>query len=147
MQDNTQEVHVYGSGREFVVVPVVTPNEGTRTEVRPVQRVSITLGRPTTVELARALRESRAWIETYQETGRSGQAPRIEPWDGDAGRWWAHNLLFVVLRWEEDAVVFAPQTRSAEGMWETAAAQRLPSDTSAMALAETLIAYLGEQLH
>ncbi|MGC9520624.1 MAG: hypothetical protein ACP5HG_01920 [Anaerolineae bacterium] len=147
MQNTIPEVHVYGSGREFVVAPAVPLEDSARTEVLPVQRVSIVMGRPVSVELGRALQESRAVAEAHYEASGSGEVPTIQPWDGDTGRWWAHNLLFVVLRWEEEAIIFAPQARSTEGMWETAEARRLPADTSDLALAEALIAYLGEQLH
>ncbi|MGC9468814.1 MAG: hypothetical protein ACP5HS_09490 [Anaerolineae bacterium] len=135
-----QEVHVYGNGRGFVIVPVLEETGQEPREILPVERVSLTLGRPTVVELSRALRSAH-------ERSTSGETDDVTPWDGDQGRWWQHNLLFVVIKWEEAHVAFLSQRKSPEGEWESFDARRFPADVQTLELAEALIAYLGERLH
>jgi hypothetical protein len=138
------EVHVYASGREFVVVPVMVAATGETLEVTPVEHVNLVIGRATMVELTRALRE--LWERSSIAAGAAG-LDGVTVWGGDNGRWWAHNLLFVVLRWGKDGLTFARQERASSGGWETAASELLPHDTPFAELAEKLIYALGEQLH
>jgi hypothetical protein len=132
------EIHIYASAREFVAVPVEADAAGTRVETLPVEHVNLVMGRATLVELARALREMRE---------RRFVGTSIAHWDGDNGRWWAHNLLFVVLRWDAEGLVFERQERASTGNWETAESERLDHGTSFVDLAEKLVGLLGEQLH
>lgn len=139
MGKTKREVHVYGDGRGFVVVPVILHASGEAVEITPVQRVMLTLGRPTAYELSRAL---------AQALSRSAEAPEdAARWDGDRGRWWEHHLLLVVLRWETDRVLFTPQQRRVDGTWQPANCRAFPPDVTTGALAEELIRYLGVCLH
>jgi hypothetical protein len=136
-----ERVNVYASGLGFVVVPVAGGASGEETEVVPVHRVSLDLGNATVTELAMAL-------ETAKAAGRP-EAPddRLATWDGDDGRWWAHNLAFVKITWYPDKVVFAPQEQTSEGDWQTRYAEELPPTANVDDLSRALIRYLGEQLH
>lgn len=140
MDQQQREVHVYANGRGFVVVPTIVDGNGTRVEAPPVDRVLLTLGRATVVELARALR-------TAAQQSADLTLEATAPWDGDGERWWTHNLCFVVLQWVDDGLKYAPQVPAADGGWETGSTETLPLDTTFVDLAEKLILSLGEQLH
>ena len=135
----SREVHVYGDGRGFVVVPVIARVPGEVVEITPVQRVWLTLGRSTSYELSRALaRALSRGVEAPENAAR---------WDGDRGRWWEHHLLSVVIRWEQDGVLLMFRQRRADGTWESVDRRSFPPDTTTGALAEEIIHYLGRCLH
>ncbi|MBN1248088.1 MAG: hypothetical protein JXC32_10555 [Anaerolineae bacterium] len=126
-------VHVYASGRQLVIVPVVTDAHGDLVEIDAVQTVPITLGRPTVVRLSRALSAARE-----ASNQRTAGQPR---WDGERGRWWAHHLLGLTIRWEKDQIALT------ELHQDDAEPAILPADTTDIALAERLIELLGQKLH
>lgn len=127
-------VHVYADGRGFVVVPALSSSVGAYVELEPVHRVSFVLGYATRVNLTKALRNSF-------ESQVDGPV-----WDGDAGRWWAHNLLFVRLLAADEQLCCVEQRRMAEG-WEDAAVNTLPGDVSFDDLAELLLQLFRAKLH
>lgn len=137
MAPTEAEVHVYASAREFVVVPVTMTDTGAVLEVMPVERVKLVVGRATMVALSVALRQMH-----LRSTGELS-ATR---WDADNGRWWEHSLLFVVLQWQPDELVFARQELDSCGEWQTMSIERLSTSTSFSTLAEKLVHALGEQL-
>ena len=133
-------VNVYASGLGFVVVPVAGWATEQETETVPVHRVSLGVGNATITDLAIAL-------ETAREAGQPEAPDALEAWDGDDGRWWAHNLAFVKITWYRDKVIFAPQEQTPEGDWQTRTSEELPATTNADDLSRALIRYLGERLH
>jgi hypothetical protein len=140
VEADARHVHVYADGRGFVVVPVTQDPDGTPVEVTPVERVSLTLGRATSVELTRALRRAA------RRSAAEGDDD-LAAWDGDDGRWWSHNLLFVKLAWTPEGVTLTPQRPTSPGAWEDAGAESLPPTTPSLEIAQHLIEYLGQRLH
>lgn len=144
MSDIEAEVHVYASGREFVVVPVLSLTPEEVVEAAPAEHVNLVIGRATVVELSRALRAAQQQcLSASSVTACEGHIP----WDGDTGRWWAHNLLFVVLRWCDGKLEFIRQARTDGSDWEAVETTILPAETSFTDLAEELIRALGDRLH
>ncbi|MGC9346699.1 MAG: hypothetical protein ACP5JG_01060 [Anaerolineae bacterium] len=133
-------VNVYASGLGFVVVPVAGWATGQETEMVPVHRVSLERGNATVVDLSLAL-------EAAQEEAQPDPSDAVNAWDGDDGRWWAHNLAFVKITWYPDKVVFAPQEQTPDGDWQTRYSEELPATTNVDDLSRALIRYLGERLH
>ena len=103
MLDIRKRVHIYAAATRFVVVPV-RHIDGECVEVVPVQRVGLMMGRDTVGELAKAIDKSAVYPPV-----ELGVRPAL--WDGDNGRWWNHNLLYVQLLWCGDRVQFATQRR------------------------------------
>ena len=134
MRDEASEfIHIYANGRRFVIVPVMRDSTGEAVEIEPAAEVPLTLGRPTVVRLAWAVRDTRA----VSRQARTSAAR----WDGEAGRWWDHHLLSVSVAWEEDQVVIrALQAPAGDPIF-------LSPDVSDDELSETLITLLGEKLH
>ena len=137
-QMDEPRVHVYGSGREFVVVPLAHSDEEDWIEVTPVHRVNIILGRSVVAPLARALREAKA-------RSTAGLQEDAEPWDGDEGRWWDHHLLWVRITWSPAHITFAPQDISESGA-EAEMPEIMPGNLPETKLATRLVEYLGQRL-
>lgn len=87
-----RSVHVYASGRGFVVVPVCPQPDGKGMEVEPIDEVSLIRGLPTSVLLARAIEEA---------AGHPCEAPR--PWK-DPQEQRQHHLFAVRLTWHEETL-------------------------------------------
>jgi hypothetical protein len=132
-------VHVYGSGRVFVVVPLAPSENGEWMEMQPVERVNIVLGRSVIAPLAQALREGKA-------RSSAGLEDEADVWDGDGGRWWDHNLLCVRISWSPAHVTFAPRA-GARGEPETGELMEImPGNLSETKIATRLVEYLGQRL-
>ena len=132
-------VHVYGSGRVFVVVPLAQSEAGDWMEITPVERVNIVLGRSVVVPLAQALREGKA-------RSSAGFEDEADAWDGDGGRWWDHNLLCVRITWSPEHVTFAPRA-GAGGEPETGEmVEIMPGNLPEAKIATRLVEYLGQRL-
>jgi len=136
-------IRVYASGRQFVVVPLITGKDGALIEATPVQPVYLTMGRPVAYTLTRAVRDARAHSKTTTD---------VKAWDGEGGKWWAHHLLRVTITWAGDGIEIAsgPRAKANAGApVEGEAEERftLPAETPASELAEWLIRHLGERLH
>ncbi len=98
-------IHVYANGHGFVVVPVLIDAEGHEVEGTPANAVPLTLGRPTTLTLTKALRSAR-------EQSAAGQSDTFIAWDGENGRWWTHHLFRTTIVWRADAVVITSEPRA-----------------------------------
>ncbi len=133
------QVHIYGSGRVFIVVPVAQSDTGDWVEMNPVERVNIILGRSVVVPLAQALREAQA----QSTAGLQSEADR---WDGDGGRWWDHHLLHVRITWSQEHITFAPQPAASGKSEIKEPLELIPGDVPESKLATRLIEYLGERL-
>ena len=132
-------VHVYGSGRMFVVVPLAPSVDGSWVEMTPVEQVNIVLGRSVVAPLAQALREAKA----QSTAGLQGEANR---WDGDGGRWWDHRLLCVRITWSAEYITFAPQLQDTAGEKADDLAEIMPGNLPEAKLATRLVEYLGHRL-
>ncbi len=97
-------IHVYANGHGFVVVPVLIDAAGHEVEGTPANLAALTLGRPTTLALTKALRSAR-------EQSAAGQSDTWIAWDGDNGKWWAHHLFRATIVWHADAVVITSEPR------------------------------------
>jgi hypothetical protein len=135
-------VHVYGSGRVFVVVPRVQSDEGEWVEVTPVEKVNITLGRSVVAPLTQALREGKA----RSSVGLVGLQNQEDIWDGDGGRWWNHRLLCVRITWSQAHIRFAPQPKDPEGLDRETLTEIMPGNLPEVKIATRLVEYLGQQL-
>lgn len=141
------KIRVYANGRRFVVVPVIStplPSSDSNpeaVEITPAHSIPLTLGRPTVVRLARALRAAKQASQAAED-----DAPR---WDGEGGRWWAHHLLGLALTWRETEIALAEirGRDSARDLAHDLAPLTLPAETPESALAEKLIELLGQKLH
>jgi hypothetical protein len=142
MDTHHDEVHVYATGRGFVVVPVVRRADDENAEWTPVRRVSLALGRPTVVTLSRALQKAR-------EQSAAGPEAGTEAWDGDGGRWWVRHLLLVEITWQAEQIKLTHETRAHGGLLAREPVQTLslPGDTPAYDLARWIVQYLAETLH
>jgi hypothetical protein len=130
---NDATIHIYANGRRFVIVPVVSNPDTESLEVEPAYAIPLTLGRPTVVRLARALRVAR-------QVGQRGEVP-ADRWDGEGGRWWSHHLLGLTLTWTENQIAL-------EGLRERDSEPDIfPADTPDTTLAEKLIERLGQKLN
>ena len=132
-------VHVYGSGRVFVVVPLAQSEAGDWMEITPVERVNIVLGRSVVVPLAQALREGKA-------RSSAGLEDEADAWDGDGGRWWDHRLLCVRITWSAEHITFAPQIQDTVGEKADDLAEIMPGNLPEAKLATRLVEYLGHRL-
>lgn len=132
-------VHVYGSGRVFVVVPVAQSDTGEWIEMNPVDRVNIILGRSVVVPLAQALREAKA-----QST--AGLQDEASVWDGDGGRWWDHHLLCVRITWSREHIAFAPRPEAVGESEADELIEIIPGNVPESKLATRLVEYLGQRL-
>jgi hypothetical protein len=132
-------VHVYGSGRVFVIVPLARTDEGTWIEMPPVERVNIIQGRSVVAPLAQALREGKA-------QSAAGLQNEGNLWDGDEGRWWDHRLLCVRITWSEAHITFAPQPLDAGESEMDTLMEIMPGNLPEIKLATRLVEYLGQQL-
>jgi len=131
MAKTTADIHVYASGRTFIIVPVVSAPNDTPAEMAPVHSVPLTLGRPTSVRLSRAITSARETAGSI--TGGTGA-----PWDGDGGRWWQHHLLAAAVAWQDACVRAWDLDEGNElGRWD---------DVTSSELAEWLIGLLGTRL-
>ncbi len=134
-------IRVYASGRQFVVVPLVTGEDDALLEATPVQSVYLTMGRPVAYTLTRAVRDARAHSETTTD---------VKAWDGEGGKWWAYHLLRVTIAWAVDGIEITSGPRAKANAGAPSEAEErftLPEGTPASELAEWLIRHLGERLH
>ena len=148
-------IHVYANGHGFVVVPVLIDAAGHEVEGTPANLAALTLGRPTTLTLTKALRSAR-------EQSAAGQSDTCIAWDGDNGKWWAHHLFKATIVWHADAVVITSEPRgktsdailprpkqaglAQDDQSDAHEVSELPADAPASEIAEWLIRHLGELL-
>lgn len=133
-------VHVYGSGRVFVVVPLTQSDEGAWIEMTPVERVNIAQGRSVVAPLAQALRDGKARSSV-------GMQAEADVWDGDKGRWWDHRLLCVRITWSQEHIIFAPQPQDASESEVSDLTEIMPGNLPEVKIATRLVEYLGQQLN
>ncbi|GEM_PF-1115960 len=128
-------IHIYADGRGFVICPVHQDDNGQWREYQPVQRISLTLGYPTTYYLSRAIEKACA-----QSTEGSG-----EKWDGDAGRWWAHHLLALAIVESADELALSNLGEDTAAT-ERAALAHWPADAPVSEVAECIVEQLRKAL-
>jgi len=56
---NERRIHIYGSGRGFIITPVCRQPNNEWVELQPLPRISLTRGRSLSTQLARALERAR----------------------------------------------------------------------------------------
>ncbi len=135
-------IRVYASGRQFVVVPLITGKDGALIGHAGTTRLPDD-GTACRLHADQAVRDARAHSETTTD---------VKAWDGEGGKWWAHHLLRVTITWAVDGIEIAsgPRAKANAGApVEGEAEERftLPAETPASELADWLIHHLGERLH
>ena len=123
-----RSVHIYASGRAFVVVPVCHQTDSEWVECQPVREIVVDKGLPFSLILEHAI--DRAAQHACTE---------LEPWDGAQGRWWEHHLFMVRLIWQAETLqlfILPETTPSIE--W--------PATVSMIRVARHLIELLGQAL-
>ena len=133
MTETTAEIHIYASGRTFVVVPITRAQDGAAIETTPARTVPLTLGQPTSYRISRVIREARA------DCGCEGMDQPLS-WDGDGGRWWQHHLMAVAVRWSGTQVRILDLDQTEGRPLE------LPAQVSNGELADHLIQVFGQKL-
>ena len=116
-------------------MPVHQDDNGQWREYQPVQRISLTLGYPTTYYLSRAIEKACA-----HSTEGSG-----EKWDGDAGRWWTHHLLALAIVESADELALANLGEDTAAT-ERAALAHWPADAPVSEVAECIVEQLRKAL-
>jgi hypothetical protein len=90
---NERSVHVYARVQGFAVVPLCRQLDGTWVECQPVQHVTLTRGRATSVYLGRAIDEA---------SQHPCAAP--QPLESLPGNWREHHLLAVRVIWGAESI-------------------------------------------
>ncbi|MBN1872589.1 MAG: hypothetical protein JXA33_00025 [Anaerolineae bacterium] len=125
---NEHRVHVYASGRAFVVVPVCHQVDGGWVECQPVREIVLEKGLPFSIVLGHAIDRAVTYL-----------CADPQPWDGVQGRWWEHHLFVARLAWKAETLrLFILPEAEPAAEW--------PANTSNVHIARHLIAQLGQAL-
>ncbi|MBN1922967.1 MAG: hypothetical protein JW892_17095 [Anaerolineae bacterium] len=122
---NDRKIHIYASGRGFVIVPVCRQPDGKWIELQPLPRISLTRGRSLPTQIARAFE-------------RAISEPCTPPTPGTPNP--PQSYLFAAcLSWHEDTLqLHLLPDLEFQAEW--------PADVSYEKIADHLIAQLGQRL-
>lgn len=140
-----KQVHVYADAETVYLVPLKRLESGLWVECLPVSRLSLA----SVLGDDRALNEGLKMVTSYSE--HVPQAREPERWNGENGRLWSDNRLFIAIKWYADHVTLARKTlipgddEEPPG-WADRDAERLPADTSVAQISGLIIDHLKEMV-